>query len=137
MRLLLDLLALIRALAADRARLTLENLVLPQQLNVLRRSVNRARLDDSDRIFWVLIHRLFKEWKKHLVVVKPETVIRWHRQGFRYYAAREPLVALGRYYRDECKPEHRATIRCRSLIKESDLFSFPDSFNMATGGSLP
>ncbi len=54
MRLLLDLLALIRALAADRARLALENLVLRQQLNVLRRSVKRARLDDSDRIFWVL-----------------------------------------------------------------------------------
>ena len=83
MRLLLDLLALIRTLAADRARLALENLVLRQQLNVLRRSVKRARLDDSDRIFWVLIHRLFKEWKDHLVVVKPETVIRWHRQGFR------------------------------------------------------
>ncbi len=49
MRLLLDLLALIRALAADRARLALENLVLRQQLNVLRRSVKRARLDDSDR----------------------------------------------------------------------------------------
>ena len=85
MRLLLDLLALIRALAAHRARLTLENLVLRQQLNVLRRSVKRARLDDSDRVFWVVIHRIFKEWREHLVVVKPETVIRWHRNGFRYY----------------------------------------------------
>ena len=85
MRLLFDLLALVRALAADRARLALENVVLRQQLNVLRRSVKRARLDDGDRLFWVLIHRLFKEWKEHLVLVKPATVLRWHRQGFRYY----------------------------------------------------
>jgi hypothetical protein len=54
MRLLLDLLALVRALAADRARLDLENLVLRHQLNFLRRSVKRARHDDSDRIFWGL-----------------------------------------------------------------------------------
>jgi putative transposase len=96
MRLLLDLLALIRALAADRARLTLENLVLRQQLNVLRRSVKRARLDDSDRVFWVVIHRIFKEWKEHLVVVKPETVIRWHRNGFRYYWKRKSRSKPGR-----------------------------------------
>ena len=85
MHLFLDLLALVRALAADRARLALENVVLRQQLMVLKRSVKRARLDDGDRLFWVLIHRLFKEWKEHLVLVKPETVIRWHRQGFRYH----------------------------------------------------
>jgi putative transposase len=85
MRLFLDLLALVRALAGDRARLALENVVLRQQLNVLRRSVKRVRLNDGDRLFWVLIRRLFKEWKEHLVLVKPETVVRWHRQGFRYY----------------------------------------------------
>jgi transposase InsO family protein len=85
MRLFLDLLALVRALAADRARRALENVVLRQQLNVLKRSVKRVRLNDGDRLFWVLIHRMFRGWKEHLVLVKPETVIRWHRQGFRYY----------------------------------------------------
>ena len=85
MRLVLHLLTLLHALASDRSRLALENLVLRQQLNVLRRGAKRARLDDSDRVFWVLVHRLFKDWKDHLVIVKPETVIRWHRQGFRYY----------------------------------------------------
>ena len=63
MHLALHLLALIRALTLDRSRLALENLVLRQQLNVLRRSVKRAKLDDSDRIFWILIRRLFNEWK--------------------------------------------------------------------------
>lgn len=47
--------------------------------------MKRARMNDGDRLFWVLIHRLFKEWKEHLVLVKSETVVRWHRQGFRYY----------------------------------------------------
>ena len=71
MHLLLDMLALVRALSADRARLALEYVVLRQQLNVLRHSVKRARLNDGDRILWVLIHRLFQEWKEHLVIVKP------------------------------------------------------------------
>jgi len=95
-RLLLDLLALIRALAADRARLALENVVLRQQLNVFRRSVKQARLHDGDRLFWVLVHRLFREWKEHLVLVKPETVIRWHRQGFRYYWRWKSRARAGR-----------------------------------------
>jgi hypothetical protein len=51
MQLLLDLLALVRALTADRARLALENVVLRQQLTVLRRSVKWPRLDDGDRLF--------------------------------------------------------------------------------------
>ncbi len=63
-----------RALSADRARLALENVVLRQQLNVLKRSVKLARINDGDRMFWVLMHRLFADWKEHLGVVKPETV---------------------------------------------------------------
>ena len=68
-----------------RARLALENAALRQQLNVLRRNAKRPRLHDNDRLFWVLISRLFDERREHLVLVKPETVVRWHRQGFRYY----------------------------------------------------
>jgi len=79
------LLALVRALAADRARLVLENVALRQQLNVLRRNAKRPRLEDSDRAFWVLVRRLLRDWKDHLVIVRPETVLRWHRHGFRYY----------------------------------------------------
>jgi len=85
MQLVVHLLTVIRALAADRTRLAMENLVLRQQINIFKRGVKRVRLEDSDRIFWVVIHRVFKEWKEHLVIVKPETVIRWHRNGFRYY----------------------------------------------------
>ena len=75
---------LVRSLMADRNRLALENVALRHQLAVLKRSVKRARIHDSDRIFWILMRRLLEDWKDALVFVKPETVIRWHRKGWRY-----------------------------------------------------
>ena len=74
------LFTLIRSLAADRARLALENVALRQQLIVLKRSATRAKITDSDRAFWVLMTRLLRDWKEFLLIVKPETVNRW--QGF-------------------------------------------------------
>lgn len=81
------MLALVRALAADRARLALENVVSGSSStsNVLRRNARRPKLEDSDRAFWILMRRLLRNWKEHLVVVKPGTVVRWHRHGFQYY----------------------------------------------------
>ena len=85
MRLLVQLLRLVRALTADRTRLALENLALRQQIAVLQRSVERPKLDDGDRLFWTMACEFLENWREHLVIVKPDTVIRWHRQGFRYY----------------------------------------------------
>ena len=85
MHLALHLLRLVRALAADRTRLALENLALRQQLTVLQRSVERPNLNDGDRLFWTMACEFLENWKEHLVIVKPETVLRWHRHGFRYY----------------------------------------------------
>ena len=79
------LLRLVPALAAERTRLALENFALRQQLAVVRRSVERPRLNDGDRLFWTMACEFPENRKEHLVTVKPETVIRWHRQGFRYY----------------------------------------------------
>ena len=76
--------ALISAFKARR-ELALENVALRQQLAVLRRSVKRPRLSNVDRVFWVLLRRIWTDWKSVLVIVKPETVIRWHRCGFRRY----------------------------------------------------
>ena len=87
--LLSHLAALFHAVAADRARLALENAALRQQLMVLKRSVKRAKLKDSDRVFWILLRRMIKDWADHLVIVKPEAVIRWHRKGFAYYWRRK------------------------------------------------
>ena len=78
----------VRALLAavkTRHELALENLALRQQLAILRRSVKRPRLSDLDRGFWVLLRRIWTDWDRVLVIVKPESVVRWHRSGFRRY----------------------------------------------------
>jgi len=77
--------AVIRALFANRADLVAENLALRQQLNVLRRNVRRPRLRLEDRVFWLWLARGWSKWRDSLIIVKPETVVRWHRQGFKYY----------------------------------------------------
>jgi transposase InsO family protein len=68
-----------------RAALAAENLALRQRLGVLQRSVKRPRLRKRDRVFWVWLCRLWSGWRSCLMVVEPETVIGWHRQGFRLY----------------------------------------------------
>jgi len=68
------------------AQLRLENIALRQQLVVLRRSApKRLRLTSGDRIFWVWLHHVWSDWKSALMIVKPETVVRWHRKGFRLF----------------------------------------------------
>jgi transposase InsO family protein len=67
--------------------LALENLALRQQLAVCKARQPRPRLTEIDRIFWVLLSRLWTGWRDSLLVVRPETVIGWHRRGFgRYWA---------------------------------------------------
>ena len=79
------ILLLFRALCRDRSRLALENLALRQQLAILRRKVVRPRLRHAERAFWVSLARVWDQWRSALILVKPETVLRWHRQGFRYF----------------------------------------------------
>ena len=88
---------LLRALLASRAGLAAENLALRHQLIVLQRSVKRPRLRRRDRVFWAWLSRLWSRWRSCLVVVKPETVIRWHQEGFRLYWRRKSRkTRLGR-----------------------------------------
>jgi transposase InsO family protein len=69
-----------------RASLEVEILALRHQINVLRRSQRgRIRLNSADRLFCVWLLRLWSGWRSALVIVKPETVIGWHRKGFRLY----------------------------------------------------
>ena len=81
----LGALGLIRALFSTQAALAAENLVLRQQVIVLRQSVKRPRLRNRDRLFWIMVCRLWKGWRSCLHVAQPATVVRWHRQGFRRY----------------------------------------------------
>jgi len=82
LRLLFDL--FIR-LIHSRSDLLLENLALRQQLAVLERRCSRPRFSTPDRLFWVILRRLWPDWRRVLILVQPETVILWHRAGFKLY----------------------------------------------------
>ena len=69
----------------SRASLQLENLALRHQLGVLHRSVKKPRLTTFDRFFWAWLCGVWVDWRSAILVVKPETVIGWHRKGFRLF----------------------------------------------------
>src|SRR6266480_5616765 len=68
-----------------RAALQLENVALRHQLGVLHRSVKKPKLTPLDRLLWAWLCGVWAEWRSALIVVKPETVIAWHRKGFRLF----------------------------------------------------
>src|SRR5438552_7943265 len=72
-------------LLRSRQSLLLENLALRQQLVVLKRRHPRPSLGVFDRLFWVVARRVWTSWKQSLIIVTPETVVRWHRVGFGLY----------------------------------------------------
>src|ERR1700730_16541724 len=83
---LTQLLLVIRSWFARRARLEAENLILRQQLVVLRRQQpKRVRLWNIDGLLTVWLYRLYASLLDAIIIVQPETVIRWHRRGFRAY----------------------------------------------------
>src|ERR1700736_6465690 len=92
-------LALQTFVAAVRSRrdLALENLVLRHQLQVALRTNPHPRLRVPDRVLWVWLRHLWPEgWRRHLRVVQPETVLRWHRKGWRLYWTWKSRSRLGR-----------------------------------------
>jgi hypothetical protein len=79
------LLRCVPAFFRSRGEQTIIELALRQQLAVYAQARPRPRLTSPDRAFWIALHQLGPRWKEVLVIVKPETVIRWHRKGFRLY----------------------------------------------------
>ena len=86
--LLLHLLRLLPVLFGGHRQLALENLALRQQLAVYKRTMTRARLRRTDRLFWVGLARVCAGWKRSLVIVTPDTVLRWQRRRFREHWAK-------------------------------------------------
>jgi len=85
MSIVLALLGALRAALRTRTNLTLENLALRQQLALLRHGSKRPRFGRLDRLLWVWLSSRWAGWRDALHLVRPETVIRWHRQGFRVF----------------------------------------------------
>ena len=77
----------VRQLLRPRGDLVLENLALRHQLEVLTRNARRPTLQPEDRLLWPWLSRLWPEWRQHIVVVRPDTVVRWHRLEWRRYWA--------------------------------------------------
>jgi transposase InsO family protein len=79
------LLHALRSCFQTRLALQAENLALRHQITVLQRGRKRLPLNAADRFLWVCLSRLWAGWRSALAIFKPETVIRWHRTGFRLY----------------------------------------------------
>ena len=76
-------LATLSSIFRSRAALELENLALRHQIGILQRSARkRPKLTPADRMFWVGLSRIWRDWRSALAIVKPETVVAWHRAGF-------------------------------------------------------
>ena len=77
--------ALARVLFRSRLELMVENLALRQQLAVFKQKRSRPRLRLAERMFWVFLRQVWRNWANALIVVKPETVVGWQRQGFKLF----------------------------------------------------
>ncbi len=72
-------------LARSKPQLVAQNLLLRQQLVVLNRSAKRPRFTAADRCLFVVLASKLQNWKEAVLIVKPETILRWHRQGFQLF----------------------------------------------------
>ena len=90
------LIGTLRSTVRTHRELALENLALRQQLAVWKARQPRPQLTAMDRMFWVVLSRLWKSWRNSLQMVRPETVVGWHRQGFRHYWAWKSQRRRGR-----------------------------------------
>lgn len=112
MSVLLSILRALRTSMRTRAALQLEILALRHQLQVLARSrPSRVPLTRADRLLWVWLSRVWREWRTAIVIVKPETVVAWHRRGFRLFWT---WKSRGRSGRPSVHADIRALIRTMS-----------------------
>src|ERR1700682_2867946 len=83
---LTTLFATLSSILLSRAALQLENLALRHQIGVLRRSARkRPKLTSGDRLLWICLSHLWRDWRSALAIVKPETVVACQRPGFRLF----------------------------------------------------
>ncbi len=120
MILLRQLFALLRLLVASRVDIVLENVTLRHQLRALSRRERRPRLRRLNRILRVWLSRVWHRWTDVLVIVQPETVVHWHRKGWRLYWRWKSRRKTGR-------PSIEREIRdlVRRMARENTLWGAP------------
>lgn len=107
--LLVAVLAAFRVVFRSRLDMSLEIVALRQQVAVLKRKRPRPVLNRIDRLFWTILRSVWPRWTDILVIVKPATVVAWHRAGFRFYWGWRSRARGGR---------PRVTEETRNLIRE-------------------
>ena len=103
--------ALAAAINSHR-QLALENVALRHQLEVLQRNAKRPLLKPSDRALWAFLSRFLPDWRRHLSIVQPDTVVRWHRTGWRLYWRWRSNPGRGR---------PKVSVEVRSMIRRISL----------------
>ena len=104
------LLAAVRAAFLARTDLVVENLALRHQLSTFVHCGRRPRVGVADRVFGVTLRRVWVRWSEVLLFVQPETVVRWHRAGFRKY-----WTWLSQHHRREGRPSIGEDLRALIL----------------------
>lgn len=113
--------AILAASLRSQASLEAENAALRQQIIVLRRKVRgRIRLSNGDRLFFVWLYRMFPSVLRAILIIRPDTLVRWHRAGFRRYWRWKSRFRAGR---PRIEGELRALIRRMSV--ENPLWGAP------------
>ena len=104
----------------NRTELAAENLALRQQLAILQQKSKTPRLRRRDRTFWALLFRIWADWRAALLIVQPDTVVRWHREGFKLFWRWKSRARPGR-------PKIEAKIRnlIRRMSRENPLWGTP------------
>ena len=107
----------LRVALRARSEVVLENVALKQQVEALKQKRPRPQPDDADRAFWVAMRRTWSGWAERLVIVRPETVVKWHRERFRRY-----WTELSRHKRGPGRPKVDREIRelIRRMALEND-----------------
>ncbi len=110
------------SILAPRIDLGVENIALRQQLVALKKEKPRPKLTRFDRIFWVWLRRIWRHWAGSLMIVKPETVIKWHRKGFKIY-----WKYISTHGKNRGKPKTSKEIRTliRTMAKDNPTWRAP------------
>jgi len=106
----------------NQRQLTLENLLLRQQIIVLQRTASKPKFKNSDRRVFAWLSKKVQSWKDILIIVKPETVIKWHKASFKLFWRWKSRVRSGRRRKDA---EIRALIR--KMCDSNPLWGCPSS----------
>ena len=122
------------AFVRERSELAAENLALRQQLALFERRSKCPRLRKRDRVFWAILSRIWPKWRSALLIVQPETVVRWHRQGFKLsWRAIRPMKGTC-VLRPECPAQ---TISLKDSTRTAVAMMQPDYMpNRYDGGRL-